>query len=65
MSTQTATADRPKQSLTAEQKIQKLRALYADAPEIGKAALENGIRMLTEELSAPPRSETAGRIGLR
>jgi hypothetical protein len=65
MATQTATADRPKQRLTAEQKIQKLRELYADAPEIGKPHWRTGSRMLTEELAAPPRAETAGRIGLR
>jgi hypothetical protein len=65
MATQTATADRSKQDLTVEQKIQKLRELYADAPEIGRAALENGLSMLTEALAAPPRAQTAGRIGLR
>ena len=65
MTAQTATADRPKQGLTVEQKIQKLRELYADAPEVGKAALENGLSMLTEALAAPPRAQTAGRIGLR
>jgi hypothetical protein len=65
MTTKTATADRPKQGLTVEQKIQKLRELYADAPEIGRAAMENGLAMLTEELAAPPRAQAAGRIGLR
>jgi hypothetical protein len=65
MATQTATAERPKQGMTVEQKIQKLRELYADAPEIGRAALENGLSMLTEALAAPPRAQTAGRIGLR
>jgi hypothetical protein len=65
MATQTATADTTHQDLTVEQKLEKLRELYADAPEIGKAALKNGLRMLTEELAAPPRTETAGRIGLR
>jgi hypothetical protein len=65
MATQTATEERPKQGMTVEQKIQKLRELYADAPEIGKAALENGLSMLTEALAAPPRVQTAGRIGLR
>jgi hypothetical protein len=65
MSTQTATANRPKQSLTVDEKIQKLKELYADAPEIGKAALENGLSMLKEALAAPPSAQTAGRIGLR
>jgi hypothetical protein len=53
------------QTARVEQKIQKLRELYADAPEIGRAALEKGLPMLTEELAAPPRAQTAGRIGLR
>jgi hypothetical protein len=62
---QTATANRPKQDLTGEEKIQKLKELYADAPEIGKAALKNGLPMLTQELAAAPSLQTAGRIGLR
>src|SRR5258706_11852583 len=51
-----------------EQKLQKLRELYPDAPEMGKSALENVIRALK---SAPPakesgaRIENAGRIGRR
>ena len=53
------------QGLSVDEKVQRLRELYADAPEIGKAALENGLSMLTEELAAPPRAQTAGRIGLR
>jgi len=65
MATQTATANRPKQSLTVEEKIQKVRELYADAPGIGKAALEKGLPQLKEELAAPPSLQTAGRIGLR
>src|SRR5262245_36246246 len=65
MTTQTATANRPKQGLTVDQKLQKMRELYADAPEIGKAALKNGLTTLTEELTAPGRAQTAGRIGAR
>ena len=37
MATQTATATEPKQDVTVEEKLQKLRELYADAPEIGKS----------------------------
>ena len=65
MSTQTATMNRPQQSLTVDEKLQKLRELYADAPEVGKAALKNGLAMLTQELSATGRAQTAGRIGAR
>ena len=54
-----------KLSARVEQKLQKLQELYADAPEIGKAALKNGLSMLTQELAAPPATQTAGRIGLR
>jgi hypothetical protein len=65
MATQAATANRPQRGLTVDEKVQKLRELYADAPEIGKAALENGLSMLKEALAAPPSAQTAGRIGLR
>src|SRR4029450_6391181 len=65
MPTQTATANRPQQSLTVDEKLQKLSELYADAPELGKAALKNGLKMLTEELGAEGRAQTAGRIGAR
>jgi hypothetical protein len=65
MAKQAATANRPKQGLTVDEKIQKLRELYADAPEVGRAALENGLPMLTEALAAPSAAQTAGRIGLR
>ena len=63
MATQTMT--KPKQNQSVEQKLQTLRELYADAPEIGKAALKNGLTMLTQELAAPGRAQTAGRIGAR
>jgi hypothetical protein len=51
-----------------EQRVQKLRQLYSDAPEIGKTALENVIRAL--ESGAPAKEpaaqvESAGRIGRR
>jgi hypothetical protein len=51
-----------------EQKVQKLRALYADANEISKTALENVIRGLStaksDSASGTP-TESAGRIGAR
>ena len=50
MATQTATANRPKQDSAVEQKIQKLREIYADAPEIG----ENGAG------ECAPRDDVAG-----
>ena len=65
MATQTQLATEPTSDAVVEQKLQKLRALYADAPELGKAALKNGLSMLTKELAAPSAAQTAGRIGAR
>ena len=49
-----------------EQKIQKLRELYADAPKLGATALENGLPDLTRELAAATgKQESAGRVGAR
>ena len=65
MAEQTKSATERQSSAVVEQKIQKLRELYADAPEVGRAALKNGLTMLTQELAAPGRAQTAGRIGAR
>ena len=65
MATQTAAAIGRKQDLTVDEKLQRIRELYADAPEVGRAALKNGLAILTEELAAPGRAQTAGRIGAR
>jgi hypothetical protein len=56
-----------KQELVVEQKIQKLRELYADAPELGKVALENGLGDpgLVHELAAKAGTQSAGRVGAR
>jgi hypothetical protein len=49
-----------------QEKIQKLRELYADAPEIGKKALERGFEAFkTEVAAATTRQTSAGRIGAR
>ena len=63
-----ATPTQKEQSSDLEQKVQKLRELYADASEIGKTALENVIRALKS--SAPAKEPaaaigSAGRIGRR
>ena len=65
MTTKTATADGSEPKLTLEQKLQKLRELYADAPDIGKAALDRGLATITQELAAPAAAQRAGRIGAR
>jgi len=54
----------PKQDQTVEDKIQQLRQLYADSP-MGKAALENSIPALRQQLAGALRYESAGRVGLR
>ena len=47
------------------EKIEKLRELYKDAPELGRKALENGIEGLKKELTLASQRESAGRIGAR
>lgn len=56
----------PEQDPVIEQKIQRLRELFADAPEVGKTALENVLQRLTSDASeTPPPVESAGRVGSR
>jgi hypothetical protein len=55
-----------KQSADAEVKVQKLRELFADAPEIGRTALENVLHEIRRDAAAPPPAiESAGRVGAR
>jgi hypothetical protein len=64
MSTQTLT--KPDHELSVEEKIQKFRDLFADAPEVGKMALENALHELRSQTSdLPPAIESAGRVGAR
>ncbi len=55
------------QELSTDEKIAKLRELFADAPEVGRKALENALRELTSQASEtpPPAIESAGRVGSR
>jgi hypothetical protein len=62
---QTQKANAPKQNQNVEQKIQKLRELYADASELGKNALEKGLPDLKQELAAATGVASAGRVGAR
>jgi hypothetical protein len=57
----------PETPLTGEQKIQKLRDLFADAPQLGKTALENVLREIRADVgeTPPPPLESAGRVGSR
>jgi hypothetical protein len=63
--TQTGTASEPEQ--TAAEKVQYLRELYADAPELSRRALENVLQELTEQVAQtpPPPVQSAGRAGSR
>ena len=65
MATQTLTT--PEHDQAGAQKVQQLRELFADAPQLGKTALENVLRELTSDASAtpPPPVESAGRVGSR
>ena len=66
MATQMATPNKPEQGSGTEQKIQQIRDVFADAPQLAKAALENAIRDLTSQVSEPrSRMESAGRTGSR
>ena len=65
MATQTQLATEPKSGAVVDQKIQKLRELYADAPELGRAALEKGLPDLKRELAVATGTQNAGRIGAR
>jgi hypothetical protein len=65
MATQIATANRPKQDSTPERQLQKLREIYADAPEVGRVALEKIMSELEAAVRSRQKAATAGRIGLR
>ena len=66
MSTKTQTPTRPEQIHTGEERIQKVRELYAAGPEVGKKALENLLRELTSRAPEPgSRMASAGRVGRR
>jgi hypothetical protein len=67
MTTQTQTSSVLEQDQAGEKKIQQLRELFADAPELGKKALENTLREIKSQVSEapPPAIESAGRVGAR
>jgi len=66
MTTQAQTPTGSKQEQSVESKIRELRELFADAPEVGKKAIENALQELKSQASdLPPAVESAGRIGAR
>jgi hypothetical protein len=67
MATQTQVATEPASDAVVEQTIQKLREVYADAPQMAKAALERALPTLKSQALEAQASQTqsAGRIGIR
>ena len=67
MATETQVIAGSAQDTDIQNKVQELRELYADAPEVGRVALENVLRDLKSAWSEPPpaRMESAGRTGSR
>lgn len=63
--TQTASGAEPE--LTATEKVQHLRELFANAPEVSRKALENVLEELKSQVAEapPPPIESAGRAGSR
>jgi hypothetical protein len=52
--------------MTSEEKLDKLRELFADAPELGKKALENVLKELgSQAVEEPDPVVSAGRVGAR
>jgi len=67
MTMQAQTSTGSQQDHAGEDKVGQLRALFADAPQVGKTALENALRELKSQVSEtpPPAVESAGRVGVR
>ena len=55
MATVTSTRTESERARTGMEKIRQLRELYADAPEVGRKALDNVLHELTAQATeAPP-----------
>ena len=66
MSTQTLTSTNAEKEQSGKDKVQQLRDLFADAPELGRKALENALPEIRKQAATPPPPiETAGRVGAR
>ena len=67
MATDVQTTARPEPDAEVAKKLEQLRELFADAPEVGKKALEAVLQRLGSDASAkpPPPVESAGRVGSR
>ena len=65
MATQTSTVNTVDKGLTVEQKVEQIRKAFADGPEIARVAVEKSLAALKQELAAPSRQQSAGRVGAR
>jgi hypothetical protein len=67
MATQLQPSTHADEQLTVEQQVARLRALFADAPEVGRKAFENVFNALTAQAAQepPPPMVSAGRAGSR
>jgi len=65
MATLPAAVNKPRQDSGVGQQLQKLRELYADAPEVGRIGLEKMMPELEVAIRLAPKATTAGRIGIR
>jgi hypothetical protein len=67
MTTQAVTSTKAEKEQLATNKIQQLRDMFADAPAIGKTALEKDLQALRSDAfeTPPPPIESAGRVGSR
>jgi hypothetical protein len=65
MAAQTVSANRPAQETATPQQLQKLREIYADAPEVGRAGLEKMMPELEKAIKLVPKATINGRIGIR
>jgi hypothetical protein len=66
MITETQTSTKAEQAQSGKDKVQQLRDLFVDAPELGKKALENALQEIRKQAEAPPPAiESAGRVGAR
>ena len=67
MSTQVQANPGTDKGVAAKEQLQQLRELFADAPEVGRKALENVLERLESQATGalPPPIESAGRAGSR
>jgi len=67
MATQTVTPTESERARAGKEKIRQLRELFADAPELGRKALDNVLHELTAQATQTPPLpvESAGRAGVR